>query len=294
MSGGGGSQDSTVTNKTDIPPWVQQKAMENLSYADTVANRPYESYGGQQVAGTTPDQQAAFQWVRDNLGTGSAAITAAGDPIRGANLTTTAQSLLNPYLGAVEKPALQAVADQGARAGNDLAAKASQSGAFGGTRFGVESGILGGQVAQKAGELSANIRSQGWDKAVSTALAQAGANAQIADMSQKAGLNAASALSTAGFQQQQVEQAKLTGDYQSWIDAQTQYEHALAIKEGALTSTPYGGTTTSTQPIHKANPALSAAGGALSGAAAGSMILPGWGTAAGALIGGAAGYLGSR
>jgi hypothetical protein len=293
MSSGGGSQDSTVTNRTDIPPWVQQQGMANLEYANQIADRPYEAYGGQQVAGTTPDQQAAFKWVRDNLGTGSAAITAAGDPIRGANLTTTAQSLLNPYLGAVEKPALQAVADQGARSANDLAARASQAGAFGGTRFGVESGILGGQVAQKSGELSANIRSQGWDKAVSTALAQAGANAQIADNAQKAGMTAASALSSAGFQQQQTEQARLSADYQSWIDAQTQYEHALAIKEGALTSTPYGGTTTSTQPLHKANPALGAAGGALSGAATGAVAGP-YGAAAGALIGGTLGYLGSR
>jgi len=294
MSGGGGNQDSTVTNKTDIPLFIQQQAAQNLQWANAVADRPYEAYGQQQVAGTTPDQRAAFEWTRNNLGAGPAAITAAGTPISGANLTTTARGLLNPYLDAVEAPALKALGDQGARSANDLAARAAQAGAFGGTRFGVESGILGGQTAEKAGQLSAGIRAQGWDKAVTTALTQAGANAQIADQAQKAGLTAASALSSAGFQQQQTEQAKLTSDYQSWIDAQSQFEHALAIRQGALTSTPYGGTTTSTQPIHKANPALSAAGGALSGAAAGSAISPGWGTAAGALVGAGLGYLGSR
>jgi hypothetical protein len=138
----GGSKDSTVTNKTDIPSWLQDAAVSNLSFANDVASKPYEQYTGQQVASITPDQQAAYDWVRQNLGTGSNAIGQAAQQITGSNLTTTAQSLLNPYLGAVEQPALDALAKQGARNQNDLASKAAGAGAFGGTRFGVESGVL--------------------------------------------------------------------------------------------------------------------------------------------------------
>ncbi len=43
-----------------------------------------------------------------------------------------------------------------------------------------------------------------------------------------------------------------------------------------------------------ASPAASTAGGAASGAAMGTMLMPGWGTAAGAVLGGAMGYMGSR
>jgi hypothetical protein len=290
----GGSKDSTVTNKTDIPSWLQDAAVSNLSFANDVASKPYEQYTGQQVASITPDQQAAYDWVRQNLGTGSNAIGQAAQQITGSNLTTTAQSLLNPYLGAVEQPALDALAKQGARNQNDLASKAAGAGAFGGTRFGVESGVLGSETAAKAGELSANIRSQGWDKAVSTALTQAGEQASLATQGQTAGLTAASALSTAGYQQQQNEQAQLSSALEDWQNQQNWGQQQLAIREGAVTATPYGGTTSSTQPINKGNAAVSALGGALSGAAAGSMILPGWGTAAGALIGGVGGYLGSR
>ncbi|HEV8502937.1 MAG TPA: hypothetical protein VGR63_15285 [Casimicrobiaceae bacterium] len=293
MSGSSGSQNSTVTNKTDVPSWLQDAAISNLGFAQDVAAKPYEQYTGQQVASITPDQQAAYDWVRKNLGAGSNAIGQAAQQITGSNLTTTAQSLLNPYLGAVEDPALAALAKQGARSQNDLASKAAGAGAFGGTRFGVESGVLGSETAAKAGELSANIRSQGWDKAVSTALTQAGEQASLATQQQTAGLAGASALSTAGYQQQQNEQANLSAALEDWQNQQNWGQQQLAIREGAVTATPYGGTTTSSQPINKGNPAVSALGGALAGAAAGSAI-PGWGTAAGALIGGVGGYLGSR
>jgi len=294
MSGSSGSQNSTVTNKTDIPSWLQEAAISNLGFANEVASKPYEQYGGQQVAGVTADQNTAYDWVRNNLSTGSNAITAAGNQISGSNLTNTAQSLLNPYLGAVETPALQALAKQGAISQNDLASKAAGAGAFGGTRFGVQAGVLGSETAAKAGELSANIRSQGWDKAVSTALTQANTQANIAKTAQDTGLSAASALSTAGYQQQQNEQANLSAALSDWQDAQNWGQQQLAIREGAVTATPYGGTTTSSQPINKGSGVASALGGALAGAAAGSTILPGWGTAAGALIGGVGSYLGSR
>lgn len=290
----GGSKDSTVTNKTDIPSWLQDAAVSNLGFANEVAAKPYEQYTGQQVASLTPDQQAAYDWTRKNLTTGSDAIGQAANQITGSNLTSTAQSLLNPYLSNVEDPALAALAKQGARSQNDLASKAAGAGAFGGTRFGVESGIQASETAAQAGQLSANIRAQGWDKAVSTALTQANEQAALGAQQQTTGLSAASALSTAGYQQQQNEQAQLSSALSDWQDQQNWGQQQLAIREGAVTATPYGGTTSSTQPINKGNAAVSALGGALSGAAAGSMILPGWGTAAGALIGGVGGYLGSR
>jgi hypothetical protein len=291
---GGGSKDSTVTNKTDIPPWLQEAAINNLGFANTIAATPYQGYTGAQVAPVTPDQQAAYDYVRQNLGAATGTIGAATDRISGDNLTTTAQSLLNPYLGAVEAPALDAVRRQGETAQNDLAAKAAGAGAFGGTRFGVQAGELGAATARQAGELSASIRSQGWDKAVATAMGQAAGVGQLATAGQTAGLAGASALSSAGYQEQQNQQAQLTAMLQQWQEARDYPLQQLAIREGAVTSTPYGGTTASTQPLNKPNPVTSAIGGALSGAAAGTAISPGYGTAIGALVGAAGGYLGSR
>jgi hypothetical protein len=158
----------------------------------------------------------------------------------------------------------------------------------------VQAGELGAATARQAVELSASIRSQGWDKAVATAMGQAAGVGQLATAGQTAGLAGASALSSAGYQEQQNQQAQLTAMLQQWQEARDYPLQQLAIREGAVTSTPYGGTTASTQPLNKPNPVTSAIGGALSGAAAGTAISPGYGTAIGALVGAAGGYLGSR
>jgi hypothetical protein len=293
MSSGGG-QNSTVTNKTDIPDWLQQASITNLQFANQIAEQPYQQYGGQEVAGLTPDQQAAYAAVRNNLTTGSDMIDNAAAGITGSNLTTTAQSLMNPYLADVEKPALQALSDQASRDDATRAAQAAGAGAFGGTRFGVENAIAASQTAQKAGQLSADIRSQGWDKAVSEAMGQAQTVAQLGQLGQQTLESGASALSAAGYQEQQNAQAQMTQQMQDWQDAWNYPLQQLAIREGAVTATPYGGTTTSTQPINRPNPLLTTGSGALSGAALGSSIWPGYGTAIGAVGGALLGYLGSR
>jgi hypothetical protein len=269
------------------------QTVTNVQQANETANRPYEAYGGPEVAPLTADQQTAFGYVRDNLGQATNTVNAANDRISGDNLTGTVQSLLNPYLANVETNAVGNVQRQGALASNDLAAKAAAAGAFGGTRFGVQQGVLSAETARQAGDLSATIRAQGWDKAVSTALTQAQTVGQLAGQGQQLGLQSASALSDAGSQQQQSQQQQYSAAMADWQKARDYPLEQLAIRENSLTSSPYGGTTTSSQPVRAGNPATGALGGALSGAAAGAMLGP-WGAAAGAAIGGLGGYLGSR
>lgn len=285
MSGGkGGGGAQTVTNQTVLPPFIQQGATQNLAFANQVADRPYDSYSGQTIAGFTPDQQAAMDWVRNNFATGGNAITAAGAPISGSNLTTTAQSLLNPYLDQVQTNAVNELQRSSQMSQNDLAAKAASAGAFGGTRFGVQSAELASDTARQAGELTANIRSQGWNTAVDTALKQATTSAQIANAAQTAGLQGVAALANTGAAQQNQAQTELNDAIQKWQAARDYPLEQLAIKESALGSTPYGGTSTSTQPLNRGNTGLTALSGAGTGAALGTAL-----SSALALTGGAAG-----
>lgn len=63
MSKGGGGGD-TVQTSSDIPQRYRDYVDQNLSLAETIANRPYTAFQGQRVAGFAPDQQAAFNYVR--------------------------------------------------------------------------------------------------------------------------------------------------------------------------------------------------------------------------------------
>ena len=67
MSKGGGKQTTTQTQTVD--PEFKARALDVYSRAQTVADRPYEAYTGNMVAGFTPQQQQAFAQLQ---GTSSA------------------------------------------------------------------------------------------------------------------------------------------------------------------------------------------------------------------------------
>lgn len=285
--GGKGGSPQTVTNQTQLPAFITQGGQQNLDIANQIAAQPYQDYPGQSVAGLTPDQQAAFNAVRGGYANAGNQIGAATSAITGPNLTTTAQSLLNPYLSNVEQGAETELQRSGQLAQNDLASKAASAGAFGGTRFGLQSAALSSDTARQAGELSANIRSAGWNTAMNTALQQAGAVGQLANLGQTAMLTGASALNAGGAQQQTQQQNELNDLISRWQAARDYPLEGLAIRESALSSTPFAGMTTSTQPLNAGNPALGALGGAATGAALGSAFGPigtGIGGVGGALL----------
>lgn len=57
-------QTGTLNTTTSIDPQIKQAYLSNLNFADTVASRPYQQYGGPRIAGFTPDQQASFNQIR--------------------------------------------------------------------------------------------------------------------------------------------------------------------------------------------------------------------------------------
>jgi hypothetical protein len=61
----GNSQPTTTTQiqKVELPAWVDNASQGNYQFAEQVANRPFEQYQGQQVAGNN----AAIDWANNNL-----------------------------------------------------------------------------------------------------------------------------------------------------------------------------------------------------------------------------------
>src|SRR5436190_10551425 len=50
--------------KTKLPQWVNDASKANYEKAQEVAARPYQAYGGETVAGFTPDQLRAQELLR--------------------------------------------------------------------------------------------------------------------------------------------------------------------------------------------------------------------------------------
>jgi len=202
---GGGSK--TQTSEVKLPAWVEAASQENYNFAKDVANQPYQPYGGNMVADFSPDQYAAFDYGRNNIGAyqgvydnaigmASSAGNSATPWVQNQNVdastiqnnwrgyvpnsidanqaNVTAQKFtdanvadyMNPYLDQVESYALQNLQSGTQQGLNKIGDQAAAAGAFGGSRQGVQEGALMGDSAKRAGELSANVRAQGYDRAL--------------------------------------------------------------------------------------------------------------------------------
>ena len=155
----------------------------------------------QQVAGFSPFQQQAFTGVTGpqgvgaylpglatgqaalgtglgTLGTGLGTIQSAFGPIGQAQTAALGTAGLfapqdlsaytNPFQQRVIDTTLQRLDEEGAIAQNQLAAQADRSGAFGGSRFGVESAQLGENLQDARARILAQLNSQNFLQALST------------------------------------------------------------------------------------------------------------------------------
>jgi hypothetical protein len=292
MSGGGGGDDQKTEIK--LPGWLEDAAERASDWSEYAAGRPYQQYGGQTVAGLTPDQLAAYEQIRGMTGA-QGQIQGAANKV--ADLPTTAQGYLDPYLAQVEQAAVGNVQRQGALALNNISAQARNVGAFGGSRQAVQEGVTAAETARQAGELSNQIRSQGWNTAMAQALQGSMSEAQLAQAAQQAGIAQAGVLERAGAAQQVQQQGELTDAYRRWLEEWQYPTQQLQLRLAGVSGVPYGtsqytglggGPTT-------AGVLGGAAGGAMTGAYIGS-AWPGYGTAigavAGGLLGGAGAYYG--
>ena len=308
---GKSSTPQTTIQKTELPEWVQTEAQRNLRIADELASRPYQAYGGATVAGFAPEQEQAFSLAQQNLGAYRPALTAAtGAAAQGAFyqpqqvtapsfLTGNIQGYMNPYLQEVEQRAGEALNRQLAQTQNQIASQAIQSRAFGGSRQGIQEGVAAGEAARAMGDLSAQLRSQGFQQAAAlqqadqarqmqAALANqqaglsgaglglqgAGVLGNLARQAQQAGITDVGALGAVGAQRQALEQQQLQDAYARFVEQRNYPTQALNLRLAALGATPYGQTTTQTAPGQQGSSLLTGLGGAGSAMAGAAQFIP--------------------
>ena len=181
MMGGGdkSSGSSTETKEIKLPAWVDEAAQRNYAFAENVAYRPFEQYGGRTVADLSPEfwqAQGKLGGLDDyygNYGDASTALKGLLDFKSGAitakdvpNFTQLrVEDYLNPYIQNVERYAVDNASRQGMQAQRDLASQATKAKAFGGSRQALQQAVQGAETARTVGEISAKLRQQGYDTA---------------------------------------------------------------------------------------------------------------------------------
>ena len=310
---------STKTQETKLPQWQEDFIRQNiLPKGLDVAGTEYTPYEGELIAGMTPMQMQALSGF-GSLNTGQNAFATAQDTQRAltgfaptamasqgaVGVDTISAANLDPYMNPYVEGVIQAgqadIERQRQMASNTLGAEATAAGAFGGSRQGVAEGVLAGEAARAAANLSNTQRSQAYDQALASsrfdiantqaareaaaARAQSTAATNYAGQFTGAGVqsgaaNALGALAGAGLQseitglsaqmtaaeqQRALEQAQLQADYTMFQEQQaypmTQLNALLAAGAGIPTGL---GTVTQHDPFG----GLTAVGSLLSGAGA--------------------------
>lgn len=165
------NENQDQTQMPIVPP-AASAALGNLTnQIEGLNSQPATSY----VA-----PQNSLQTQANNMGSSlltgvNPNYTQAGVTINGnSSITPSAiNGYLSPYLSNVLGTTNQQLAQNAGIQDAGLEAQGAQSGAFGGDRFGVAQGILGGQQQLALGQTDANILNTGYNNATSTALSNA-------------------------------------------------------------------------------------------------------------------------
>jgi len=176
--GGGGSPPpppatQTVRQSSEFPEELKPFVSDIFGKAQAIQEqRQEEGFRPeltQQLASFTPDQQAAFTGIREQIGQTRPLFQEATNLARGATRAATdpaeVAALMNPFLRNVtdiEKREAQRVADVQEQ---QLAAQAAQAGAFGGSRAAVLEAERQRNLAQQLGDIEARGRAAAFQDA---------------------------------------------------------------------------------------------------------------------------------
>jgi hypothetical protein len=160
--GGGGSQNSTTTQKFEPPEWTQQGWQEAAGRAHDLASEPFQQYDLPTVAPFNDLQKSGLDMAVDYGMNG----TPYGNQARSLGLHTMQGDFLNsnPYLDKQISDTAGNMAQSYAQgAGASLNAAMGRQGAFGGSAYNQLASQGAAGLAKSVGQMDTAARSQNYD-----------------------------------------------------------------------------------------------------------------------------------
>lgn len=143
------------TSWNTLPQFAQSAFQDAVTRAQTASQNPSMF----APAALNEDQLKAASMIREGY-----------TPIDANSFGSALQTFQNPFEEQVVQNSLRDVRNTGQGLLNDLGTGATSAGGFGGTRQAVLESDLIGQMSKAAGDVSANVRSQGYESAAQRAL----------------------------------------------------------------------------------------------------------------------------
>lgn len=276
---GGGGEAPTQSTTVKLSPEQEQMYGFAMPYLKAFAAQTPQRYQGSTIAGFNPNQTAGQGMVLDAANN----MQGVADAAAGANKFITSGNFWDPKyntalqgtIDATTRPIVQAYQEQALPA---IRNEAVGTGNFGSSRQGVAEGIATRGMLNAVGDTTAKTTEDLYGKNLTAQLQAMGLAPTIQGALQAPG----QAVSSVGDVQQSMDQAKLNELVQNFFADTGGLDYAKARDILSMMGAMPGSTTVSTGSVPQQNMAMSTLGGAASGAALGSMVMPGIGTGIGA------------
>ena len=238
---------TTQTTEVKLPAWVEQASQQNYQQAQKIAGQKFRPYTGPRLATQSGMTTRGYGLLNKNVGIANQDYGKATNLLDQASGDLDIQKYLNPYTSEVEKNALRSLEDQRRQSvmrGSDAAASA---GAFGGSRHGITEAVTNAESVKAAGDLSAQLRAQGFDTATANALADiqrmrgvAGDYQGLGAQKQKSGLTDVAGLLDAGQREQAYRQQGIDVAREKWDEPRNFQIDNMNLLLSSLGMSPYG------------------------------------------------------
>ena len=270
MSTGGGAPtgDTAIRYQSEMPEVMGRK----LGLMDQAVNLAKTGQAGsynptlptQQVAGFSNQQEMAQDLAQQGVG-GYAPYMQNAATLANRSVNPNAyKDFLNPYQSYVT----QGIEDQFSQAENQANMQASQQGAFGGSRQGIQTAELANQRAQAVGSSLA----QGYGQAQQTANQVYGQGAQqqaaLGQQAQQMNMGDISTLMQTGGQQQQLAQQGMDSQYRQQIQQMYEPYQRMGFVSDIFQGAPTSASSLAMATTPQANPLAQAVGAGITGLAA--------------------------
>ena len=270
MGTGGGTPtgDTAIRYQSEMPE-VMGRKLGLMDQAVTLAKTGQAgSYNPtlptQGVAGFSTQQQRAQDLSNQGVGAYSPFMQNASMLANKSVDPNAYKDFLNPYQSYVT----QGIEDQFSQAENQANMQASQQGAFGGSRQGIQTAELANQRAQAVGSSLA----QGYGQAQQTANQVYGQGAQqqaaLGQQQQQMNMGDVSTLMQTGGQQQQLAQQGMDSQYRQQIQQMYEPYQRMGFVSDIFQGAPTSASSLAMATTPQANPLAQAVGAGITGLAA--------------------------
>lgn len=133
---GGGKKTSKTTSTYTPPSWIESSAQTAAGMATSYAQKPYQAYTGERVAGLSANEQQGVGLAASSAGEWRGDMESARAGLDSVEKFTDAdmEAYMNPYIKGALDPAAREIGEYGAKQENQLAGQQSSMGAFSGSR----------------------------------------------------------------------------------------------------------------------------------------------------------------